>query len=89
MPTRQITVCAQCGKESCDGARWVWVALREGSKMVDLATIPAENRGPDCSLTYGRKHLSALRGQPLGAEVTLYFPNWVRPAHLTVKKVEA
>lgn len=90
MPTRTVTVCAACGKPTCDGAMWVWVALRrKDGRVVDLHTIPEENRGPDCSAQYGRANQPLLREKRVGDEVTLSFPNWTPPSLLTLRKVEA
>lgn len=90
MPTTQVTVCTSCWSQACDGALWVWAAVtRKDGREVDLATIPAENRGPSCSSSFGRKHKKALVGAAVGAEVTLFFPNWVEPSYLTLRKVEA
>lgn len=68
---------------------WVWVAVVEDGKSQNMAAIPKESKGPNCSSSFGRKHQKALRGLAVGAEVTLFFPNWVRPAYLTLRKVEA
>jgi hypothetical protein len=90
MPTKVITkvVCTTCERSSCDGAIWDWVELFEG-KLVDLNSIPAENRTGQCTSSYGQKHKKALTGKVVGDEVTLLFPNWTRPARLTVRKVQA
>lgn len=89
MPTKQITVCASCESKTCDGAMWVWTSILEDGKFKDMDTIPKENKGPLCSASFTRKHQKALRDRVVGDEVVLSFPNWVRPALLTVRKVEA
>jgi len=89
MPTKQITVCAHCGKISCDGGMWVYVRVVEGDKDCGLSGVHKENRGPKCSLDLGLRQYKHLKGKQVGDEVTLFYPNWVRPAHLTVRKVEA
>ena len=85
MPTKQITVCATCGKVSCDGGLWKWVSLQESGSPVDLTTRVLENQ-VHCTLWYG--HQKALRGKAVDAEVDLSYPNWVRPAILRVRKIE-
>lgn len=87
MPLKQLTVCAECEGKTCDGAMWLWVGITENGKAVNMNTIPEENKGPKCSSSVGRAKTKALKGKAIGDEVTLFFPNWVTPAYLTLRKV--
>lgn len=90
MPTKQITVCASCGKKTCDGALWKWVRMRhiKTGKVVGLARVPIENQ-TGCTLSYGVRNRKALTGRDVGDQVELRFTNWVIPTDLTVEKIEA
>lgn len=87
MPKVTITVCPLCRKESCDGGVWVWVSITESGRPVNMASIPAENKGPRCTGDFGKQKKN-LKDKKLGDEVVLFYPNWAPPAHLTVRKVE-
>ena len=90
MVTITKTVCAYCRNATCDGSMWLWVAVTEkNGQSVGMSIIPAENKGPKCPWCFGRGHQKEMMNKAVGDEVVLYFPNWVRPSHLTVRKVQA
>jgi len=86
MPTKQITVCAKCGKKTCDGGLWDWVEVVERGVTQPLSAIPTENRVGCCTLDFGVRNRKALTGKQIGDRVTMHFSNWTTPADLTVEK---
>lgn len=102
MPSKTITVCARCGKKTCDGAIWRYVKIVEyerdknfkymikftGNEVeVDLSSIPEENM-EGCTLDYGVSRRKFLKGKKVGDEVRLEFKNWARPSWVIVRKVQ-
>lgn len=89
MPTIQITVCARCGKKSCDGGLWKWVKVTRLSDGVEtpLSKIPVKNQ-TGCTLDFGVSNRKHLVGQPVGTEVDLTFPRWIGPSVLRIRKIE-
>ena len=88
MPTKQITVCARCGRSTCDGGIWRQIRIVEdGRGEVDLTKLPPVNL-ISCTLGYGHKQMKLLTGKPVGTEVELRFPNWMYPATVRVLKIQ-
>jgi hypothetical protein len=102
MPTITTTVCARCGKKTCDGAIWRYVKIVEycyttdssyrrtftgKEKEIDLSTIPEENM-EGCTLDYGVTRRKFLKGKKVGDEVRLEFHNWANPSWVIMKKVQ-
>jgi len=89
MPSKTITVCATCGKKSCDGGIWKWVRVTRIEDGVEepLSEIPFENQ-VGCSLSHGNFQYKHLKSQPVGAQVSLTYRNWERPSVLVVEKIE-
>lgn len=104
MPKKIISVCANCGKKSCDGALWIYVKMiqlkftddsvgrivktNEPGAEVNLATIPKENM-VNCSLGYGMANYKMhMMNKKVGDEVVLTFFNWAVPSIVTIKKIE-
>ncbi len=84
-----IQVCANCGKKSCDGNKWIWIKVTDLKTRKDtpLSEIPVENQS-GCTLHHGLKQRKYLKDQPVGAEVDLTYTNWTEPSILRVRRVE-
>lgn len=88
MPTKQITVCARCGRTTCDGSIWKMISVRSkitGSEDIDK--VHPDNIY-NCSLDNGRSRLKLLKNKKVGDQVELEFDNWIDPSYVTVLKVE-
>jgi hypothetical protein len=88
MPTKTITVCANCEKVSCDGSIWRKIKITniKDNTEQDMSKIPEENL-ENCSLGHGISRLKYLKNKKVGDEVELTFNNWVDKAKVIVKKI--
>lgn len=88
MPTIQITVCATCGKKTCDGSIWKKVSvIRKDNNAEEIHRVHPDNL-LDCSLGHGVSRNKLLKNKSVGDHVVLEFDNWVRPSIVTVEKIE-
>lgn len=88
MPTKTITVCASCGKKTCDGGIWKIVRIVSIKTGQDESWHPENTYG--CTLSWFRKggQYNKLAGVPVGTITTKRFTNWSDPADVTLVKVE-
>ena len=88
MPTIQITVCANCGKKTCDGGIWKKISIiRKDTGEEDIASCHPTNL-IDCQLSYGVSRRKCLSNKKVGDIVTLPdFNNWVNKSIVTVQKI--
>ena len=99
MPTKTVTitttVCTTCGKKSCTGERWEFIAVTEHpgdyffkspGKPRDMSTFPPHWERVTCNLRSGRAKF--LKGKKVGDEVTLHYQNWATPSICVVRKIE-
>lgn len=94
--TVTTTVCTTCGKKSCTGERWEFIAITEypgdyffkgTGKVVDLTTLPQGSWFPVmCTGRSGRAKF--LKGKKVGDEVTLNYQNMATPSICVVRKIE-
>lgn len=91
MPTITQTVCATCGRKSCDGGLWKVV------KVVSIKDGTDVSFNPDhfyCTLGFKlrsrdlRKIREEHQGVPVGVRVVKEYDNWVPPSRVTLEKYE-
>ena len=85
MPTKTITVCAHCGKKTCDGGIWKIVQIINLKSQENTTAKSKISTG--CTLQwFGRN--KEFRKYKVGHLIVKEFLNWSDPARVTLEKVQ-
>lgn len=94
MPTINITVCANCGKVSCDGGMWKITKVTRIQCGTDITYAVHPDNLLDCTLKwFGRNRYDSFKlkdvtGKPVGTVIVKQFRNWSDPSIVELTKVE-
>lgn len=94
MPTKQITVCCNCGKTSCDGGMWKITKVIRKATGEDTTAKTHPSHLLNCTLhwfgcvKWDNYKMKDVRNKPVGTIFNKTFNNWVEKSIVELTKVE-